>query len=78
MMPQQKEAGTIRVQQLPKAVVHAHTNQHDPQASPPISRVRVFIGTTTILISGILFGSAITYNIRWVVSDGIKERLRYA
>lgn len=80
MMPQQKEAGTIRVQQPPRAVVHAHANQHDPEASSPasrqaapqdktrrvqpISRVRGFIGMATTLISGILFGSAITYYIR--------------
>ena len=76
MMPQQKEAGTIRVQQLPKAVVHAHTNQHDPQASPPISRVRVFIAVSIIWVSGILIGSAITYNVGCVCPDGMTERLR--
>ena len=33
MTPQQKEAGT-RVQQPPRAVVHAHANQRDPEAAP--------------------------------------------
>lgn len=77
MKPHQKET-SIRVQLLPKAVVHDHANQQHPEVPPPAARqaaprgkrsrisqkLQAVIPVAMTLIFDMLLGSLIAYKFR--------------